>query len=183
MPVARGRCCGSLGLLSRMNKKGYIAALGYGALGLALGACGTYFTIKAKERKLGGIPGQVLITEDALLADARKRALDAYRHQSKPVAIYALSEELDALKKAKDHGGTPWTEKWELSADMALVNGRLARLYDETGQTNESASCVEEALRNAKESGAFVDPSITNRAGLLHYITTDDHVKERLKEW
>jgi hypothetical protein len=147
-----------------------------------LGVGGTYFIMIAKySQPAGSIPGQVLITEDALLADVSDRALDAYQHQSKPVAIYALLEELSVLKKAEDHGGTPWIEKWEILADMVLVNGRLAKLYDETGQTNDSARCVEEALGSAKESGAFAQAAITNRAGLMHYVATEDGTREYLK--
>src|SRR3974390_2056161 len=162
-----------------MNKRGVLLVVGCFTLGVALGITGTYFVMKAKDRS---IPGQVLITEDALLADARDRAWDAYQHESKPVAIYALLEELRVLKQAEDHGGTPWTEKWELSATMAIVNGRLAKLYEEAGQTNESARCVEEGLRRAKESGAFFYPPITNRAGLMSYIATDDRTKELLQK-
>jgi hypothetical protein len=53
------------------------------------------------------------------------------------------------------------------SVEMILTHGRLAELYGESGQTNESAQQVAEALKWAKESGVLW---VTNRAMLARYV-------------
>ncbi|MEI6195224.1 MAG: hypothetical protein WCS42_12935 [Verrucomicrobiota bacterium] len=105
------------------------------------------------------------------LGESSKRAQNAYQHESRPVAIYALTELLDK-QNATDHiGETAFMSKQIISIDLMLTHARLAKLYAEDGQTNLSEQHFNEAINCAKVGKKS---TITNRDTLMDFVTKID---------
>jgi hypothetical protein len=106
------------------------------------------------------------------LGEAEARASQAYQHESSPVAIYALSEALEAEQETAQSGGTPFLSKQSLSMDLMLTHARLAKLYRKTGRTNLSAQHLAEALKYT--GAANNNQGITNEAALIDFVARVD---------
>ncbi|MGA2241245.1 MAG: hypothetical protein ABSH11_04315 [Verrucomicrobiota bacterium] len=145
-----------------MSKKAYLISIGCFILGLVLGAIVT-IAYSGKVAAEG-----IFLTRAAELAASSERADDAYQHESRPVAIYALSQHLATLKADEELGANPLTDKLGISIEMIMTHGQLAQLYDELGQTNISAQHVVEALRYARDSGTPV--WVTNQTALAKFV-------------
>lgn len=102
------------------------------------------------------------------LADSEQRAFEACRHESPPIAIYALNEALNRLEEAKHFGASPFMSEPMVALDLMLTHARLARLYSETGQTNLSSSHLAEALSYAKTRSNL---AITNESTLMDFVS------------
>lgn len=154
-----------------MSKNAAILFLSLGCLlsGLLVGVTGTYLVLMPHYTKKGA---QVFFTAEAYkLGEAANRSFQAYKHESKPVAIYALSEYLLAMKKAQEiPENVRLVDDRGLYLDMMLTHARLARLYAQTGQTNLSAEHFSEALGCAKQG----TPSVTNQASLEQFVDRID---------
>lgn len=153
-----------------MSKKAYFISAGCFILGLILGA-GVTLVIGIRVAGVG-----VFSAEVGSLANAQREADYAYYHGGKPWAIYALSQYLAELKRAKEIGlgqmpgsfTTPFADKLGVSTGLVMTHGRLAELYDAIGQTNQSAQQVEQALKCARNLGKeFL--WVTNRARLMEF--------------
>ena len=107
------------------------------------------------------------------LASSEQRAFEAYKRESAPVAIYALSESLDKMKEAEQYGESSLLTKQVLADDMILAHARLAKLYNQTGETNLAARHFAEALRCSKESGRST--WFTNRDALMQFVAKIDN--------
>jgi hypothetical protein len=147
-----------------MNKKSFFYCCGCLVVGLAVG----YFYARVSA-------GSVVANTFALLnftdlGETDERAFQAYQHDSAPVGIYALTEVLDKQTKAAQFGGKPFMNRRMISIDLMLTHARLAKLYDESGQTNLSEQHVVEALNCAKEWSPF----ITNKIILMDIVAKID---------
>ena len=136
-----------------------------------LGITGAYLIIMPHYTKMAS---RTFFTgEGYKLGEDAQRSFYAYKHESKPVAIYALTEHLLALKKAKDI-----PEKARLLNDrglyleLMLTHARVAKLYAETQQTNLSAEHFSEALKCADEAGDGA--AITNQTSLQAMVDRID---------
>jgi hypothetical protein len=107
------------------------------------------------------------------LGDSENRAYQAYQHESIPVAIYALSVSLDKMKEAAQIGETRLLSKEILATDLMLTHARLAKLYEQTGQSDVAAQHLNEALNYAK---AGRQTWITNRDSLMNFVAKLDKV-------
>lgn len=132
-----------------------------------LGIAGTYLIIMPHCTKMAS---RTFFTAEAYkLGEDAQRSFDAYKHESKPVAIYALSEHLLALKKAKEiPENARLLNDRGLYLDLMLTHARVGKLYAETEQTNLSAQHFSEALKCAKEAGDGA--SITNQTSLQEMV-------------
>jgi len=83
-----------------MSKKVYCVAVGCFLGGLVLGVGGTYLCGMAYWGKQTGV-GLALIKEMEI-AECGQRAFVAYQHETPQVAIYALNQYLNRLKKAEN---------------------------------------------------------------------------------
>lgn len=149
-----------------MNNRGILVGCTGFIVGLALGVGGTYvaMTHYAATRAAETLVG----VEQLKLGEASERAHHAYRHENKPVAIYAMSQYVNQLKQAEalpEHSRL--SSDRMLAFDLTLAHGRLAKLYAETGDTNLSAHYLAEALVYAKRSPAA---GITNQEDLAELI-------------
>ncbi len=149
-----------------MNKRGMLVGCMGFIVGLALGVGGTYV---AMTHYAATRAAETLFTGEQLkLGEASERAHHAYRHESKPVAIYAMSQYVNQLREAE---ALPEQSRLStdriLAFDLTLAHGRLAKLYAETGVTNLSTQHVAHALAYAKRSAAA---GITNQTGLAELI-------------
>lgn len=135
-------------------------------VGFVLGVGGTYVAITQYAATRAA--GTLFVVEQMKLGEASERAHQAYRHESKPVAIYALSEYANMLKKTHEMPENPrLMTRRMLAFDLTLAHARLAKLYAETGETQLSAQHVTEALAYAQKSSAA---GITNQTGLAELI-------------
>ena len=76
----------------RKNTAILFISVGCLVLGLLVGTTGTYLVLMPHYTKKGA---EVFFTAEAYkLGEAAERSFQAYKHESKPVAIYALSEYL-----------------------------------------------------------------------------------------
>ena len=119
---------------------------------------------------VGKITAQaLLLTKAGELAEASQQSDETYQHDSEPVAAYALSRYLAKLKDAEELGPTPpYPDKLDISFGMIMAHGRLAQLYDASGQTNLSAQESAEAFKYARDSGRFL--WVTNQAMLAKFV-------------
>ena len=96
-----------------------------------------------------------------------RKAFIAYQTESKPVAIFALSEYLanaERLRgKSRSFVATTDSPFWMLQA-----HALLARLYAESGESKLSAQHLEMALGFARATGTY--PLMTNQASLWDFI-------------
>jgi hypothetical protein len=82
------------------NSVTFFLSVGCLLLGVMLGIAGAYAIIMPHYTKMAS---RTFFTAEAYkLGEDAQRSFYAYKHESKPVAIYALSEHLLPLKKAKD---------------------------------------------------------------------------------
>jgi hypothetical protein len=148
-----------------MTKKSWLYCAGCLVVGLAVG----YFYAQASAGRV--VANTLASLEVVDLGEAENRAFQAYQHESIPVAIYSLSEYLEKLKAAEQAGATPFVSSQILSIDMMLTHARLAKLYDQTGQTNLSEQHFSEALDCAKADSKL---TITNRDALMEFVAKID---------
>ena len=113
------------------------------------------------------------------VASSLRKANEAYQHESRPIAIYALTQSLDKLKECEQFperftiAGEPFfMGKQQFAFYMMTTHARLAKLYSETGQTNLSVQHVTEALNYAKEGGKYY--AVTNDPALMEFINKQD---------
>jgi len=111
----------------------------------------------------------------ASVVSSQRKANEAYQQESRPVAIYALTQSLDKLKECEqspEHftiAGKPFfMGKQQFAFYMMTTHARLAKLYSETGQTNVSVQHVAEALNYVKEGSKYY--AVTNDPTLLEFI-------------
>ena len=146
-----------------MSRSALGFALGCLGFGLVLGAGGTYLRLSHRYTKL--CERELIAAELARVGETSDAAAAAYRHESKPVAIYALSQYLMLLQKAREMPSyAAFMPKGSISFDMMLAHARLANLYTEAEQSDLRAQHVAEALRCAAEAGNC--QTITNQAAL-----------------
>lgn len=149
-----------------MSKKTFLVGFGCCVLGLAFGIGGTYVAMRLHSTKHAA--KTLSAVEQMKLGEESERAHHAYRHESKPVAIYALSQYVKQLKQVEEMPDNPHLMTGRMLAfDLTLAHARLARLYAETGETNLSAQHLTHALAYAQKSPAA---GITNQTGLAELI-------------
>jgi hypothetical protein len=148
-----------------MNKKSWIYCCGCLIIGLAVG----YLYAQASAGH--GVANTFALLKFTDLAETEDRAFQAYQHESSPVGIYALSEALDMEKAAEKAGATRFVSSQMLSIDMMLTHARLAKLYEQTGQTNLSERHFSEALDCAKADSKL---TMTNRDTLMDFVAKID---------
>ena len=154
-----------------MSKKTFFPLFGCCVLGLVFGIGGTYVVVVPHYAKL--VAGTIFAAELTKIGEEERQSYEAYKHESKPVAIYALSQLLNTLRKAEEISENAFfLPKREISVDMMLAHARLAKLYAETGETNQSAQHVAEALSCAAKSGTC--QTITNQAALAEFVAKID---------
>ncbi len=97
------------------------------------GDCGYVFCYHAALHQNG--VRNFFTAEGYKLSEDAQRSFYAYKHESKPVAIYALSEHLLALKRAKDIPvNARLLNDRGLYLELMLTHARVAKLYAETEQ-------------------------------------------------
>ena len=145
-----------------MSKKAYFISAGCLFLGLVLGIVGTMVY-------LGKVAAQgIFLTRAAEISASGDAAGDAYEHDSTQVAIGALLQHLAVLQTDENLGTNPLMDSRSSAMDMLLTHGRLAELYSESGQTNQSAQQMGEALKYAEASGCLW---ATNQETLLRFVS------------
>jgi len=114
---------------------------------------------------------------DALVR-AESQAAQAYRQEGGPVAIYALTEALEKMKLCEQFPGgftIPGEPRFRsgppFALDMMLIHGRLAKLYDQSGNPNLSGQHLAAALDYAQAGGAA---TVTNRLNLMDFVAKAD---------
>lgn len=96
------------------------------------------------------------------ISESGERAFQAYQNESRPIAIYALTQDLNTLQDAKDLGSNPLlATPTEIQRRLMFDHARLAKLLAESGETNASMENVAEALKYAQETSA--DPNANAR--------------------
>jgi len=108
------------------------------------------------------------------IAAAGERAFTAYQHESQPVAIYALSQYLDALKQAEEFASdnSIIMTRTTIRFDAMLTHARLAKVYAAAGQSDLSAQEIAEALKCAQQDRRL--RTITNETALIEFVKRVD---------
>jgi hypothetical protein len=138
----------------------------YCIVSLVLGLLAGYFYAEDRANRAAANAYAALQILD--LGQSSEHAWKAYQHESKPVAIYALTELLD---KQQAVGETSFFSRQEISVDLILTHARLAKLYDDVGQTNLSALHITEALRYASANSNL---AISNQDSLVDFVAKID---------
>jgi hypothetical protein len=155
-----------------MSKKVYSLAVGCFIVGLFLGVGGACFCGGAYSGKQ--IADGLTLFKEMEIADSGQRAFAAYQHESPQVAIYALSQYLDTLKKTQEMGGenAVLMTKSVIDFDTILAHARLAKVYAAAGQPDRSTQHIAEALRRASQDRRL--QTITNEAALTEIVARID---------
>jgi hypothetical protein len=151
-----------------MSKKASLIAFGCFIIGVG----STYFFGMGYWSKQTA-NGLALIKE-LEIAESSQQTFAAYQHESPQVAIYALSQYLDALKKAEAIGSENPVimTKDVINCDMMLAHARLAKVYAAAGQPELSAQHIAEALKRASQDRKL--QTITSEAVLSEILTRID---------
>jgi hypothetical protein len=151
-----------------MKKKIWFVSIGCLIAGFAIG----YFCALVHE---GGIIADSLaLLKEIEITESGKRAFQAYQHESKTVAIYALTQDLNILQDDEKLGKNPYfATPTEIQRRLMFDHARLAKLLAETGQADVSTNHIVEALKYAQETSD--DP---NKIARLSYITNDAQLFE-----
>jgi hypothetical protein len=149
-----------LGGIARMRKYSWLYCTGCFVLGLAVGY------ICAQARAGRAVANSIGFFQLMDIAQSEEGAMQAYKHDSVPVAIYAMTELLNKQKAVEQNGGTAFLGKRIASMDLMFTHARLAKLYAEAGQTNLSEQHISEALH--------YDRDFTNRDELMDFISKVD---------
>jgi hypothetical protein len=148
-----------------MSKKAYFVAAGCFIFGVLLGIGGAFFFGGAYSGKQ--IAEGLALFKELEIAESGQRAFAAYQHESPPVAIYALSQYLDTLKKTEELAGenAVFMTKSGINFDTMLAHARLAKVYAAAGQSDRSAqqiaAALERANRDQKLRGITNEPALT----------------------
>jgi hypothetical protein len=153
------------------NKMVLVTSLACLMGGLLLGAAAVYLVESG--RNVRGGADRADTSEFIKLGETGERAFSAYRHETKPVAIYELSQYLAALQKAEDSPGlAAYMPKGGLRSDMMLTHARLAKLYAATDQPSLSTQHIAQALECAKTAGPW--SSVKNWTALEQRVARID---------
>ena len=155
-----------------MSKKAYIIAVGCFIVGVFLGVGGGYMGSMVYWGKQTA-DGLALIKEMEI-AESGQQAFAAYQHESPPVAIYALNQYLDALKRTEDLAGdnAVFMTRSGINFDTMLAHARLAKVYASAGQPDRSAQQIAAALERANRDQKL--RGITNEAALKEMVARMD---------
>ena len=154
-----------------MKKNVALIACGCFALGLVVGAVGTHIVTTCIAGKRAA--DAMAIEQFVRVGEASERAGAAYRHESKPVAIYAQSQLVIELNKAAGNEGYVSTlPEGIVPFDTMLAHARLAKLYGETQQAERSTQQVAQALECAKRARNC--SAVTNWAALVKLVERID---------
>lgn len=162
----------------RIERKRYLIYFGCFLVGLFLGVIGA--TRFATTYWGSQLTSGLAMINDKVILEAEKRAFVAYQHEIPPVAKYALSEYLTALKAAAlevDQSPGLLTQK-SINADLMFTHARLANICTKMGESKLASEHVAEALRYASTDVDF--SSITNTTSLFDILSkTDETVAGR----
>jgi hypothetical protein len=141
-------------------------------VGVLLGVAGACFCGMAYSGKR--IANGLTLLKEMEIAESGQRAFAAYQHESPQVAIYAMSQYLDTLKKAEEFAGenAVFMTKHGVNFDTMLAHARLAKVYAAAGQTDHSRQQIAEALARATRDQKL--RSITNEATLAEIVARID---------
>ena len=155
-----------------MGKKANFVAAGCLIFGLLLGVGGAYFCGGAYSGKR--IADGLALFKEMEIAESGQRAFAAYQHESPQVAIYALSQYLDTLKKTEEMAGANavFMTKSGINFDTVLAHVRLAKMYAAAGQPDRSTQHIAEALRRACQDRRL--QTITNETALTEIVARID---------
>ncbi len=103
-----------------------------------------------------------------------EKAFKAYQHESKPVAIYALTQHLNTLSDAKDIGSENpvFMSRLQIFREMAFTHARLSRIYEEQAEEDLSAKHISQALHYIAQTDIFA--GVTNQAALMDVVAKFD---------
>jgi hypothetical protein len=123
-----------------MNKKSWLICIGGLFIGLVLG----YFIgiLHAGSIMASGLT----LLKETELGHSGDVAFQAYQHESRPIAIYALSQDLATLQDAQQLVDDPASSfRLEVARRMMFVHARLAKLGYGTNQISEALQCAQAA--------------------------------------
>ena len=155
-----------------MSKKPYLFAFGCFIVGVLIGVGGAYFCGMAYWGKQTA--DCLALMKEMEVAESGERAFAAYQHESPQVAIYALSQYLDTLKKAEELAGENAVFMTEsgINFDTMLAHARLAKVYAAAGQPDRSTQHITEALGRAGQDRKL--QSISNETALMEIVARID---------
>jgi hypothetical protein len=151
-----------------MSKKAYFVAFGCFIIGLLLGIAGaTAYLGKS-------VADGLFLMKDLEVAQSGIRAFEAYQQESRPVAIYALKQHLETLTDAEDLGGENpvFMTELQIAREIAFTHARLAKLHEQSGDTDLASMHVSEALRKIARTERF--KSITDWDSLRDLVAKFD---------
>jgi hypothetical protein len=157
-----------------MKKKTWFISVGCLIAGLAIGYfCGLI-------HGGGTLANTLALLKETELSESGERAFQAYQHESKPIAIYALTQDLNTLQDVKELGNNPFASTpTEIQRRLMFNHARLAKLFAESGQSNDSTNHIAEALKYAQETSADSNAiarfsSVTNETQLFEMLAKFD---------
>ena len=151
-----------------MNKKALKLIIWYVAAAIAVVCVPLIVYLEKRQALRTAVDMEVL-----RVGEASKRAQRAYRHETKPAGINALSDLLMELQKAETMPGyTNLIPNDALVMDIVLTHFRLAKLYAAEGQTNPSMRHIFEALTCSQ--GLSDRYGLTNQTRWLEFVDRID---------
>lgn len=157
-----------------MTKRSFFL-LGF-LFGLIIGSTIIYIRATTRLRHYRDIFDLYQAAEYALAA---QDASHAYYEESRPVAIYALSQQVLKLEQEEKDDRNPFVSDKDVPMGMVITHGRLAKLYAEAGETNLEAQNVAQALIWGKKTNRW---HFTNEMQLTNWIAKGNRSEEHLNK-
>lgn len=121
----------------------------------------------------GQFASTLSLVKETQLAESGDHAFKAYQHESSPIAVYALTQDLATLQDAEQLVDDPTSSfQMEVHRRMMLDHARLAKLLAASGATDARTNHIAEALKCAQGSGRL--SSITNESQLFDIVAKFD---------
>jgi hypothetical protein len=155
--------------VQNMNRKAWYICVASFVVGLAIGMLGTM--IYAGQTWANAL----YFLKEGEVVDSEMLAFDAYQHEPRPIAIYALQQDLAKLEDTQvDYNSNPaLITNSMIRVRLMVANARLGQLLADDGQFEQSSNHVAKALNYASMVGGKFF-SITNRDRLFDVLTNWD---------
>jgi hypothetical protein len=130
-------------------------------IGILIGSFGTMSWVGMKMAKT------IVFFKELELVKSASLAMEGYNSGNTSIAIWALQQHLKSLDEYSEYE-LPY--KTGMGMDSILTHARLAKLYKDSGQTNEKDTQVKNALAIAKISANAAFNSLTNEQLIFELI-------------
>ena len=153
-----------------MRLKKLTIAVVYILIGIIIGSFGTMSWVGIKMAKT------LLFLKEVELGKSGSMAWEGYNSGNSSIAIWALQQH---LKNLDEYSELDWPYKSVMEIEIIITHARLAKLYKDSGQTEEKNIHLREALAISQSSDNTTFNSLTNEQSLFNKLDEFEYLYPR----